>query len=61
MKCGFHTKDGALEQFVLLKFDTAPFCCVITSVKLEECVHSVVLLCSMCRNFYWIKIIRGRH
>ena len=63
----FQTTDGASEQFVLQRFDTAPFCCVInkcrtrTSDKLETCVHSVVFLCSICRNLYRTKSIRGRH
>ena len=64
MKRGFQTTDGAPEQFVLYRFDTAPFCCVIdncetcTSNKLEKCVHSIGL-CSTCRNLYWTKSIRG--
>ena len=39
-------------------------CCVInkcqtrTSDKLGKCVHSVVLLCSICRNLYWTHGIR---
>ena len=48
MKRGFQIIDGAPEQFVLKRFDTASFCWVInkcqisTSDKLEKCVHSVV-------------------
>ena len=67
MKCGFHTIDCAPEQFVLRRFDTAPFCCIIdkrqtrTSDKLERCVYSVVLLGSICRNLYRTKSIRGRN
>ena len=67
MKCGFQTTDGAPEQFVLQRFGTAPFRCVIdkyhtrTSDKLKKCVQSVVLLCSICRNLYRVKSIRGRH
>ena len=58
MKYGFQITDGAPEQFVLQRFDTAPFCCVInkcqarTSDKFEKCVHIVVLLCLICRNLY---------
>ena len=43
MKCGFQATDGAPEQFVLKRFDTASFCCVIdecqthTSDKSEKC------------------------
>ena len=46
---GFQTTDGAPEQFVLWRFGTVPFCCVIdkcqthTSDKLEKCVRSVVV------------------
>ena len=42
-KCGFQTTDGAPEHFVLQRFDTASFCCVINkcqtymSDKLEKC------------------------
>ena len=67
IKCGFLTTNGALEQFVLKRFDAAPFCCVInkcqtrTTDKLEKCVHSVVLLCSICRNLYRTKSIREQH
>ena len=67
MKCGFQTTDGAPEQFVLQRFDTAPFCCVInkcqtrTRDKLEKRVHSVVLLRSIRRNLYRTKNIRGEH
>ena len=56
MKCGFQTTDGAPDQFVLLRFDTVSFCCVInkcqtrTNDNLEKCVHSVVLLCSIRRR-----------
>ena len=48
MICGFQTTDGTPKQFVLQRFDTAPFCCVInkchtrTGDKLEKCVHGVV-------------------
>ena len=62
MKCGFQTTNGASEQVVLQKFDTVPFYCVInkcqmrTSDKLEKCVRSVRLLCSICRNLYRTKI-----
>ena len=48
MKCEFQTTDGAPEQFVLLRFDIAPFYYVINKCqmrindKLEKCVHSVV-------------------
>ena len=61
MKCGFQTTDGAPEQFVLERFHTAPFCCVIASDKLEKCVHSVVLLSSICGNLCRTKSIRGWH
>ena len=46
MKWGFQTTDGVPEQFVLWRFDTASFCCVInkcqmlTSDKLEKCAQS---------------------
>ena len=32
-----------------------------TNDKLEKCVHSVVLLCSICRNFYRTKSICGQY
>ena len=66
VKYEFHTTDGAPEQFGLQRFDTVPFCCVInkcqarTSDKLERCVHSVVLLCSIYRNLFRTKSILGR-
>ena len=46
--CGFRTTDGAPEQFVLWRFNTAPFfgafdkCRTCTSDKLEKCMLSVV-------------------
>ena len=60
MKCRYQKTNGTPEQFV-------PFCCAInmcqmrTNDKLEKCVHSVVLLCSMYRNLYRMKSIHGRH
>ena len=51
----FQTTDGAPEKFVLQRFDTAPLYCVINkcetraSDKLEKCVYSVVLWCSVCQ------------
>ena len=44
------------------RFDTAPFCCVVdecqTSTR-DKLEHGVVLLCSMRRNLYRTKSIRG--
>ena len=36
IKCGFQTTDGAPEQFVLRRFDTAPFCCVTKTSNFEK-------------------------
>ena len=67
MKCEYQTTDGIPEQFVLHRIDTVSLCCVIdkcqtpTSDKLGTCVHGGVLLCSICRNLYFTKSIRGQH
>ena len=62
MKCRFQTTDGATAQFVLQRFDIAPFCCQTRrSDKLEKCVRSVALLCSVCRNLYLKKSFRGQY
>ena len=62
IKCGFQTTDGAPEQFVLCTiFCVSNKCQMRTSDKLEKCVYSVVLLCSICRNLYRTESIRGQH
>ena len=49
-------KDLTLDHIVVSS--TSVRC---ASDILEKCVHSVVLLCSICRNLYRTKSIRGRH
>ena len=67
MKCGFQSTVGAPEQFMLQRYDAATFCCVVskcqtrTNDKLEKCVHSVAVLCSICRNLYRTNSIHGQH
>ena len=54
MRSSLYCKDLTLRHFVVCvinKYQTR------TSDKLEKCVHSVVLLCSMCRNLYRTKWI----